>query len=162
MRLFIWFLVFFLIITVGIGSYFTWATQNSSEQAIFLKGDTPQELPNGYYFGYASSYSGSWRGKTFDQERGTGVNIYRSDLAGVEEVRYPFKMSTGRGLRDPQLTVIKLDYDVSDNPFWRQYFLEEIVEVDEGEFIGKVHIRLIPYFPFSVDFFRLSLARETN
>lgn len=163
MRFIVWILVIIILIAVGTGFYLTWTTQSTIEQKQFLSGTLPDPLPDGHYIGYVGNYSGSWRGKNFDAANARGVDLYRNDLAATaDEERYRFKTYIGKGLQDPTLEVLKLDYDIGENPFWMKVILQELVQVDEKNFLGKIHLRIIPNFPFSIDYFRLETESSSE
>ena len=68
---------------------------------------------------------------------------------------YYFKTSTGRGLKDQDTTVFKLDYDSPENPFLIRIILDEMVEVGPQEFLGKVHMKVFPGYYATIGFFGL-------
>lgn len=129
-----------ILFLAAVGWARTYKTQHSPNQARFLQGKIPADAPNGFYKGSVTGYSGSWQGKTFDTATQRGVNIIRSNSQDVP--KYPFATSVGPGLRDPQLPVIKIDYNLPENAWWLRYILDEIVEVAPNTFLGKIHIRL--------------------
>lgn len=119
---------------------------NPSQQA-FLKGKKPGEL-SGFYKGTASVKT-TWKGKEFDSSTHMGINVLR------DTKKYPFKTYTGIGLQD-NIEVLKIDYNIKDNPFWVRLILDELVETAPNKYLGKAMIRIIPGFPFTVLFFNLS------
>lgn len=151
---FVFFIVGIIVLLIMAGFVRTYMVQNGSEQKLFLSGKVPSDLPNGFYKGSANIYTGSWRGKKFDHDAETGVNIFRNDF-GIEEERYPFRTYIDKGLQDKDLQVIKLDYNVSKNPYYLRWVLDEIVEVGDNKYLGKVHLRIIPGFPFTLGYFTL-------
>jgi hypothetical protein len=100
-----------------------------------------------------------WQGKTFDSTANRGDNIFdRSSLRiarvfnpfyndfvgdGPERYRaYAFRTYTGPGLEDPEVSVLKIDYDLPENPGWNiRRVLDELVRIDEGTYLGKAHVR---------------------
>jgi hypothetical protein len=114
-------------------------SEQSPSQALFRQGAIPRPLPDGDYKGSVAAYSGDWIGKTFDARRAMGKNLFRS-ANGVEQ-RYPFKTLVGPGLADP-VQVLKIDYDIQDNPAWLRGILDEIVQVGPGHYLGRIHLRL--------------------
>ena len=59
------------------------------------------------------------------------------------ELRYPFRTEVGPGLADP-VQVMKIDYDIPENPLWLRSILDEIVQVGPNHYLGKVHLRFGP------------------
>ena len=68
---------------------------------------------------------------------------------------YPFKTYFGPGLRDHGVETMKIDYQLPTVPFYARPILDEIVEVSPGKYLGKIHYRLIPGFPFTIGYFWL-------
>lgn len=130
-----------------------WQVQNSPNQKLFISGKVPNPLPNGLYKG-SVSFKTSWQGKKFDATSSTGLNLID------DKEKYPFKTYTGKGLQDKNLDVLKIDYNIPQNPFWLKFILDEIVETSPGKYLGKVHINFFG-FPFSVGYFRLK-SRTSN
>lgn len=119
------------------------------DQALFVAGKVPNPLPEGLYKGTADGYQGSWQGKQFDPAQKSGINLF-----GGEE-KYPFRTWVGAGIRDKNIDVLKIDYNVEGNPFWLRPILDEMVEVAPGKLLGKLQFRFIPGLPFTIVFFRL-------
>ncbi len=126
-------------------------TQKSADQKNFLAGTFPSPLPDGQYKGSAE-VTGSWVGKKFFATTQTGINLFRNKDGSTRE-QYPFKTYEGKGLRDSEISVFKIDYDVQANPFWVRPILDEMVEIAPGKYLGKIHYRF-PYFPISIGYFR--------
>jgi hypothetical protein len=124
-----------------------------SDQALFSKGTVGTTLPNGLYAGTVEGPRVSWRGKKFDSATKTGINVFSSPQGSTTE-KYPFTFSVGAGSHDP-INVIKIDYNLRENPLWLRPILDEIVEIAPSEFLGKLQFRLIPDFPFTLTYFRL-------
>lgn len=133
--------------------YRTQKTNFSPRQKIFIKGTIPHNLPDGFYKGSVPGYELVWVGKEFDRENQTGINVL--SIRGKTSKRYPFKMYIDKGIHDKNLGVIKIDYNISQNPVWLRPILDEIVQTDTNTYLGKVSLRLIPGFPFSLGFFYL-------
>lgn len=133
----------------------SWMLSRSDDQQIFASGILPAPLPDGFYAGTASP-RGQWKGKVFDRANAKGINIFGT-RSGAEKEAYPFKTSVGKGLRDSEKDVLKIDYDLEGNPFWLRPALDEVVQVEPGILLGKLHYRLIPGFPFTLTFFRLEM-----
>lgn len=99
-----------------------------------------------------------WLGKRFDAQANEGVNVLaRSALKPMklfwpsyEPVgtftdrveAFPFKTRLAPGAVDPELRVLKIDYDFDPNPsFIIRRVLDELVQIEEGLFLGKVLYR---------------------
>jgi hypothetical protein len=150
-------LIVLAILLLGIiilGFVRTRKTQSSKNQEAFLAGTLPSPAPDGEYNGTITDYKGSWRGKEFTSSQSRGINRFE-DEPGVFNKRHPFKTETGVGIRDKQTQVFKIDYNISGNAFWAKPVLDEIVQVGDNEYLGKIHYRLIPGMPFSIGYFRL-------
>lgn len=143
-------LVFFVLLAFTIR---TLVLEYSDMQAKFIAGKVPAS-PDGLYKGTLPGYTTSWQGKKFMAKDSTGINLF-DDGAGGKVEKYPFKTSEGKGSRDSQLSVLKIDYNVSANTFWLWPVLDEVVEVSPGHLLGKFHLRIIPGFPFTIAFFEL-------
>ncbi len=146
-------LLFLILIIIFILIALTIRTQLSSNQRIFLSGKIPSPGPDGLYRGTAE-YTANWLGKKFDAKNNAGINLFRQ-TDGTTKEKYPFKTYTGKGIRDTGLDVIKIDYDMPGNPFWLRWILDEIVETAPNKYIGKLQLRIIPGFPFSLGYFFL-------
>ncbi|MBI4000501.1 MAG: hypothetical protein HY348_01790 [Nitrospira defluvii] len=135
------------------GYYRTLLSEGSPKQDAFVKGTFPSPLPVGLLKGSVDGLQVSWKGKKLNAENQTGINIFVGENG--EEERYPFKTDQAKGLRDPDLDVLRIDYDLPGNPFWLRRITDEIVQVEKGTYLGKVHIRLLPGYPFTMGYFRL-------
>ena len=100
-----------------------------------------------------------WRGKTFDPARQRGDNIFTKDsylLArifnplyrgfagdGAKTYRgFAFRTYTAPGLFDKDRTVLKIDYNLTENPALTvRRVLDELVQLDEDLYLGKAHVR---------------------
>lgn len=136
-----------------LAEYLTWRTGSGPRARIFARGRAPNPVPNGFYRGSAG-YTGSWKGKTFNPAASRGINVFGANGKDNSE-QYPFKTYGGKGLQDSSLDVLKIDYDLPENPLWIRSILDEIVEVQPGEYLGKIHLRLVPGMPFTVGYFEL-------
>ena len=122
---------------------------------------TPRPGGDSLPFIYAGSMVIGGRGMV--KVNSTGINLFYDKKArhntapgsSAQVERYPFKTYAGKGLRDKKLDVLKIDYNVDGNPFWLRLIVDEIVEVTPGKYLGKMHIKLIPGFPFTVLYFEL-------
>jgi hypothetical protein len=141
-------------IVLLLGFAITWSTQHSDLQQQFLLGSMPETLPDGPYRGTVPGYAGAWEGKVFDGANGRGKNLFRSGTA--LEPKYPFLLERSKGLRDPQLQVLRLNYNVEGNPGWLRLVTDEMVQTGSGKYLGKVYATLVPGYPFALGFFELS------
>lgn len=152
---FIKFFLVLLLVTILLLWFRTWQMKKESNQSIFLQGRVPNPKPDGFYQG-DMGFSTAWIGKKFNNKDSVGINIFK-DKKGKEVEKYQFKTYVGRGLFDPNLLVLKIDYNIRGNPFWMRCVLDEIIEVAPNEYLGKLHLRIIHSFPFSILFFELKL-----
>jgi hypothetical protein len=99
-----------------------------------------------------------WRGKTFDAPRPRGENIFTKDsylLArlfnplyrgfadnGPKTYRgFAFRTYTAPGLFDADRTVLKIDYNLKENPVLTvRRVLDELVKLDDNLYLGKAHV----------------------
>jgi hypothetical protein len=100
-----------------------------------------------------------WRGKTFEPAQQRGDNIFTNDSYFLARLFNPlyrgfsadrpgtyrgfaFRTYTAPGLFDPDRTVLKIDYDLKENPALTvRRVLDELVQLDEGLYLGKAHVR---------------------
>ena len=99
-----------------------------------------------------------WLGKSFASNAATGINVfskpartllkalwpsYVPERELVDRIEaFPVKTRIERGAVDPDVGVLKLDYDFDANPaFIVRSVLDELVQVDEGLYLGKVLYR---------------------
>ena len=124
------------------------------EQSLFWSGRVPETLPEGVYKGTVRAYAFSWQGKKFAQPSNSGINLFKGSNGVVGE-QYPFATSVGLGVHDYETKVIRIDYNLSTNPLWLRPVLDEIVEISPGHYLGKLELRIVPYFPFTLTYFEL-------
>jgi hypothetical protein len=98
-----------------------------------------------------------WLGKVFDREAGRGVNVltqrarpwmrilwpsYVPERELAERIEaFPFRTWVGSGAVDPQVGVLKIDYDSETNPDLVRRVVDEVVELSDGLYLGKVLFR---------------------
>jgi hypothetical protein len=100
-----------------------------------------------------------WKGKTFDRVAQTGDNMFTNDGLIPGRIVFPFygryvadgpgrsralefRTYYGPGGDDPDLTVLKIDYDIDRNPSYIvRDVLDELVQVDDGYYLGKALLR---------------------
>lgn len=138
---------------LGYGYYRTLLSESSPKQEAFAKGTFPLPVPDGLLKGSVEGLQVMWKGKKVDAKHHTGINVFAGEHS--DEERYPFKTYQAKGLHDPELDVLRIDYDLPGNPFWLRRITDEIVQVDNGTYLGKVHIRILPGYPFTMGYFRL-------
>lgn len=143
-----------VLIIVYIGLFLrTWQLQHTAQTDVFLKGTVPSPTPEGLYNGSVPGYPTlSWLGKKFNAKDHTGINLFQEGNKQIE--KYPFKTTVGKGLQDKNLDVLKIDYDISENPFWLRWIVDEVVQVAPGSYLGKLNLRL-PGYTGAVLYFEL-------
>jgi hypothetical protein len=124
-----------------------------SDQRVFAQG-TADTLPTGLYAGSVPGPEVSWLGKSFDSGNASGVNNFKAK-DGTTVQKYPFTLSLGSGVHDRQ-KVVRIDYDLPANPWWLRPILDEIVLIAPHQYLGKLQFRIIPGYPFTLTYFRLS------
>ena len=135
------------------GYYRTLLSEGSPKQDAFAKGTFPSPVPDGFLKGTVDGLQVSWKGKKVQAKDQTGLNVFAGENG--DEERYPFKTDHAKGLRDPDLDVLQIDYDLPGNPFWLRRITDEIVQVERGTYLGKVHLRIVPGYPFTMGYFKL-------
>ncbi|HLF78301.1 MAG TPA: hypothetical protein VJB57_12515 [Dehalococcoidia bacterium] len=101
-----------------------------------------------------------WLGKTFDAATSTGDNVFvdnawsrATEKLGWPEYRvhsddppgtvrvFPFRSYVAKGIEDPDLDVLRIDYGHSPNPLPVRRVVDEVVELPGGYILGKAHMR---------------------
>lgn len=99
-----------------------------------------------------------WLGKNFDPGVMRGVNVltpsartpmrllwpgYTPERELVDRIEaFAFRNRVAPGELDPGVDVLKIDYDFESNPrFLVRRILDELVEVDDGLYLGKILMR---------------------
>lgn len=147
-------LIIIVIAVFILGFWRTWQIQHDDREIMFLKGTVPDPLPDGFYKGTVSDREFSWLGKKFDADKLKGINVFDNG-SKLRNEKYPFIVYSGKGLLNKNLELLKINYNISENPWWIRLILDEIVQVAPNEYLGKAHIRIIPGFPFTITFFKL-------
>ena len=145
-------LFFIVIIACGAGFGLTWVSSRLPQENEFITGKVPSPKPNGDYKGSAL-YTGPWRGKSFDASKSAGINLIEEKGKVVK--KFSFKTYIGKGIQDTEKDVMKLDYNVPQNPFWMHPLVDEIVQVSKNKYLGKIEVSVIPSKPFTLGFFYL-------
>ena len=99
-----------------------------------------------------------WRGKTFDASPARGDNIFTKDSYALARLFNPlyrgfvsdgpktyrsfaFRTYKAPGLFDDDRTVLKIDYNLKENPAPTvRRVLDELVRLDDELYLGKAHI----------------------
>ena len=118
-----------------------------------------------------------WQGKTFDADRATGDNVFARDSLVAAHVVWPlyrgyihdgprtyrafaFCTTIAPGRVDPDRQVLKIDYDLPANPRSSiRRVLDELVQVYDGLYLGKAHLKWWWGAWQVVAYFTLSAAR---
>ena len=128
------------------------------------------------FYGWLTNWWMPWLGKTFTSAQQSGDNIFTKDsywLArffnpfyrgfvadGPKTYRgFAFRTYMAPGLADPDRTVLKIDYDLDDNPALTvRRVLDELVQLDEHLYLGKAHVhwwwggwQMVAYFSLTSD-----------
>ena len=100
-----------------------------------------------------------WKGKTFDAARASGDNVFTRDSLPLAYVYWPFyrgyvddgpetyrafafRTYLAPGLMNPDRRVLKIDYDLPENPGLSiRRVLDELVQVKDGVYLGKAHVK---------------------
>jgi len=115
-----------------------------------------------------------WKGKSFDAAQSRGDNLFTRDSLLLAHVYWPlyrgyvddgpetyrafaFRTYLAPGLADPDRQVLKIDYDLPENPALSiRRVLDELVQVADGVYLGKAHVKwwwgkwqLVAYFSLS-------------
>ncbi len=100
-----------------------------------------------------------WQGKIFAADSAQGINIFTRDSYRLAHLFWPFyrhyqadgphtyrafafRTWTGSGLLDPDVPVLKIDYNLPENPVLNvRRVLDELVEIADGLYLGKAHLQ---------------------
>jgi hypothetical protein len=99
-----------------------------------------------------------WLGKSFNADAQEGINVlatsartpmkamwpsYQPVNIFADRIEaFPFKNRIDAGAIDPDVKVLKIDYDFDANPaFIIRRILDELVQVDDGLYLGKILLR---------------------
>lgn len=152
----------------------TWISEKSPYQKMFAEGKLPAHAPDGFHPGTAHvlfDKQTPWLGKSFVAHEHKGFNIFTPTGAAILKWltplyklfaknqdgnihAYNFKTSKEKGIKDPKLDVIRLDYSAPENPWVIRIIVDEIVEIAPHQFLGKIHIKLGGLF-FTIGYFGL-------
>lgn len=168
-------LVVAVAVWLGFWTLLSFISSKSSWQTKFVAGKLPDPPPDGFYKGTAHLLGGRpvpWLGKSFERNNHLGFNIFTPTGAKLLKIMTPFyklfrqngdgntdayyfKTFASSGFRDKQIETFKLDYDAPENPFLIRIILDEIVEIESGEYLGKVHMKVFPGFYATIGYFGL-------
>ncbi len=100
-----------------------------------------------------------WKGKYLSASESCGDNIFGQNYRWLFKLLYPFyrgiievdsqtfralkfKTSIKPGLDDTDRQVLNIDYDLPDNPkLTIRPIIDELMEVDPGVYLGKIHFK---------------------
>jgi hypothetical protein len=109
-------------------------------------------------FNWLTSAWMPWLGKTFSSAQQSGDNIFASDSYPLARFFNPFYRGfytdipgtyrgfafhtyIAPGLMDPDRSVLKIDYNLKENPsFTVRRVLDELVQLDDHVYLGKAHV----------------------
>ncbi|MEO6723911.1 MAG: hypothetical protein ABIP14_01290 [Blastocatellia bacterium] len=70
---------------------------------------------------------------------------------------YYFKTWVGKGKKDANVDVLKLDYAaMRENPLFIRIILDEVVKIAPQQYLGKIHVKLLPGFFVTIGYFGLT------
>ncbi len=101
---------------------------------------------NGFYKGSVGNSKSNWLGKTFFASKFSGINNFKED--GKVVARYPFKTY----MRNK---ILKLDYNIKENPWWLKLIVDDLIEVKPNKFKGVMKIKILPGILIPVAKFKL-------
>ena len=160
-----------------LGSFVTFLVERNSYHQAFVQGRVPDPLPQGFHPGMAHVLLDKpvpWLGKSFDRDQQRGFNIFTPLGAKILKIASPFypkftvnedgntrayyfKTWVGKGKKDVNVDVLKLDYAaVRENPLFIRIILDEVVEVAPEQYLGKIHVKLLPGFFVTIGYFGLT------
>ena len=99
----------------------------------------PDPAPDGFLRGVLPKNT-NWLGKKFDALNNMGINVFLEN--GKKKNKYKFKTYKGKSFSDSNLDVLKIDYNVSSNPLYLRFLVDELVETKRGEYSGKLYFRI--------------------
>lgn len=173
-------LIFFYVVIAAAGIFIlglliTLFVERSPYQQMFVRGNAPNPPPDGFYPGEAHVLFDKrtpWLGKSFDSQAKIGFNVFTPLGARILKFLSPFyqkfsrneegntrayyfRTYTGKGEKDSNIEVFKLDYDLAENPFWIRIILDEIIEIAPQQYLGKIHLKILPGFYATIGYFGL-------
>lgn len=118
-----------------------------AENVAFVAGKMPQPALDGIYNGNTQTKS-NWQGKRFIASDQSGLNIFE------DGERYKFKTASAKSLSSDN-QVLKLDYNQAGNPWWLRLIVDEISQVNDNEYQGKVYLKVGPLPDVPLTYFQL-------
>jgi hypothetical protein len=100
-----------------------------------------------------------WQGKTFDANTNTGDNIFTNDGLLISKIIWPFydryvpdtrgrslafsfQTSVGKCLLEPDIEVLRLNFDLPENPqFIIRDLVDQLVQIDDNLYLGKAVLK---------------------
>ncbi len=147
------FIGFLLLVTLVGSIVFNRKYDSKPEAKEFLAGQFPSPALNGDYNGTKFTGIGkNWLGKKFEPSNNDGINNFQG--ATTTETRYPFRTSQQNGLRNSEQAVLQLNYAYQNNPLWLRFIKDEIIQTDQGKYLGKIHLKVGPLV-ITLGYFRL-------
>jgi hypothetical protein len=99
-----------------------------------------------------------WQGKAFSPSSAAGVNRLTTNAKLPLKALFPsytpeeltqenidafsFRTRVAPGAIDPDVQVLKIDYDFEDNPGLIRRILDELVQIGPGRYLGKILLRV--------------------
>jgi len=108
---------------------------------------------------WLTSFLMPWKGKFLIAAESKGDNIFAQSWRAIFALKFPFyrgnrdylkdrfrafvfQTSVAAGKVDPDRQVFRIDYDRPDNPgLTIRRIIDEVVEVREGVYLGKIHFK---------------------
>jgi hypothetical protein len=134
-----------------------WSWSRARLDELFGQGRVPSPAPSGFLRGRPILLSVSepvdalarrlggdripWQGKRFDAGDSSGINVLRVPGGSRRVERFPFRLHVGPGAVPPIVDVLKIDYDIRGNQPWIRRTLDELVEIADGEYLGRALYR---------------------
>jgi hypothetical protein len=113
-----------------------------------------------------------WKGKSFDIETCTGENVLTHGGARVGKALFPwykglthddgrvlgfqFRMGYGPSRINSDQDVMRIDYDLQDNPPLVRRLIDELVVIGEGYYLGRSLLLRAPHKVQCLGYFTLS------
>ncbi|HMV48722.1 MAG TPA: hypothetical protein PLD20_07615 [Blastocatellia bacterium] len=174
-------ILFYVVLAVAaifiLGSLTTFLVERSPYHKQFIAGRAPAPLPDGFHPGAAHvlfDKQTPWLGKQFNRTQELGFNVFTPLGAKILKFASPFypkfslnedgnthayyfKTRVGKGKKDTSLDVLKLDYAaMRENPLFIRIILDEVVEIAPQQYLGKIHVKLLPGFFVTIGYFGLT------
>ena len=150
-----------VLICLGYGAVYMYQSakiRSNPNQKLFIGGRIPTPALDGFYRGSAFNFDGDWQGKRFEASNLVGINVFKETDSRIAE-RHRFKTYVSRGLQDP-IETFKLDYRVPGNIWWIKFFIDEVIEISPGEYLGKIYLRPFGLIAIPTGYFKLSQEQK--